>query len=324
MAAFGSSGSPGLLTARELQEVTTDASALDSSGRWAVVMTFEGELTCARFADWTSRPPRDAEIGRWHGPDHQSWHSSLDEAAYTAGVTTIRELIAAGDVYQVNLCRMLRADLPDLSAADPAKLARHIEAGNPSPYGGFVRLPGVSVVTASPELFLSRSGSDLTTGPIKGTGATPLDLSDKDYAENVMIVDLMRNDLARVCRPGTVRVPGFLELEHHPGLVHLVSHVSGRLHDNASWPEILNALAPAGSVSGAPKLAALSAIAELESVPRGPYCGAVGWVDADRKTARLAVGIRTFSISDEGIRFGTGAGITWGSDPTAEWDETVL
>ena len=187
-----------------------------------------------------------------------------------------------------------------------------------------MRLPNLGVVTASPELFLARSGSILTSGPIKGTGATSADISDKDRAENVMIVDLMRNDLARVCRPGTVRVPSFLELEHHPGLVHLVSHVSGQLHDKLSWSAILNALAPAGSVSGAPKLAALAAIAELEPISRGPYCGAVGWVDADRRVAELAVGIRTFWLKDGEIRFGTGAGITWGSNPTAEWEETVL
>lgn len=324
MAAFGPPRSPRSVTARNLQEITSDPSVLDSSGRWAVVMTFEGELTCARFANWTFEPPSESEMGRWQGPESRSWQSSLNQASFMAGVERIRVLIAAGDVYQVNLCRVLRTQLPDLSAADPARLASLLVSGNPAPYGGFVRLPGTSVVTASPELFLARSGSQLTTGPIKGTGATPTDLSEKDRAENVMIVDLMRNDLGRVCRPGTVRVPGLLELEHHPGLVHLVSRVSGQLHDDASWPEILRALAPAGSVSGAPKLAALAAIADLESVPRGPYCGAVGWVDADRRIAELAVGIRTFWLRGGDIHFGTGAGITWASDPAKEWEETVL
>lgn len=248
----------------------------------------------------------------------------MDEATFIEGVTRIREYIGAGDVYQVNLCRILSAPLPDLAAADPAKLAELLDSGNPAPYGGFVRLPSMSVVTASPELFLARADKNLTAGPIKGTGATSSDLSDKDRAENVMIVDLMRNDLARVCRPGTVTVPSLLELEHHPGLVHLVSHVSGQLHDKTSWSEILNALAPAGSISGAPKLAALDTIAELEPVPRGPYCGAIGWVDVDRRIAQLAVGIRTFWFNDGQIRFGTGAGITWGSSPRAEWEETVL
>lgn len=318
MAAFGST------TARGLLEITSDASALHSSGRWAVVMTFEGELTCARFAEWTSEPPGKGEIGRWKGPDSQSWRSSLGEAEFMAGVATIRDLIAEGAVYQVNLCRILHAPMPDHSAGDPARLAQVLDSGNPAPYGGFVRLPGINVATASPELFLARSGTMLTTGPIKGTGATPLDLSEKDRAENVMIVDLMRNDLAQVCIPGTVQVESLLELEHHPGLVHLVSRVSGELHSQMGWSEILDSLAPAGSISGAPKIAALRTIAELESARRGPYCGAIGWVDADLETAELAVGIRTFWLQDGEINFGTGAGITWGSDADEEWEETEL
>ncbi len=116
----------------------------------------------------------------------------------------------------------------------------------------------------------------------------------KDYAENVMIVDLVRNDLARVCRPGTVRVDRLCALEEHPGLVHLVSDVTGDLRAGVGWPEILDATFPPGSVSGAPKHTALQAIADLEPAPRGPYCGAVGWVDADTDRAVLAVGIRTF------------------------------
>ncbi len=150
---------------------------------------------------------------------------------------------------------------------------------------------------------------------------------DKDVAENVMITDLVRNDLSHVCRPGTVRVDALLEEQQHPGLVHLVSTVSARLRDGVGWRELIDAAGPPGSVSGAPKSTALQAISALEPVPRGPYCGGLGWVDATTGDGELAVGIRTFwwTPEDGGVlRFGTGAGITWGSDPQGEWDETVL
>ncbi|MFM2437478.1 MAG: hypothetical protein RLZ55_287, partial [Actinomycetota bacterium] len=170
--------------------------------------------------------------------------------------------------------------------------------------------------------------------PIKGTAERAGGFLDKDIAENVMIVDLVRNDLSRVARTGSVRVPEFLAEEAHPGLAHLVSGVECDLRDAAGWAEIFAATFPPGSVTGAPKTSALHIIDELEPTARGPYCGAFGWVDADRRRAELAVAIRTFWIEDEDehddvsagavVRFGTGAGITWGSDPMAEWRETEL
>jgi para-aminobenzoate synthetase component 1 len=172
----------------------------------------------------------------------------------------------------------------------------------------------------------------LTSAPIKGTAAVPSGLTAKDEAENVMITDLVRNDLQRVCEPGTVEVTRLLELQQHPGLVHLVSTVAGVVRPAVTtgadvWGEILDALYPPASVSGAPKLAALRVIGELEAFPRGPYCGAFGWIDADASCAELAVAIRTFwwDAADGGrLHFGTGAGITWGSDAAAEWRETEL
>jgi para-aminobenzoate synthetase component 1 len=143
-----------------------------------------------------------------------------------------------------------------------------------------------------------------------------------------MIVDLVRNDLGAVAVTGSVEVPSLTAVEAHPGLVHLVSTVTATLRPGAGWPDLLAATFPPGSVTGAPKSAALSAIGELEPAPRGPYCGAVGWVDADRRRATLAVGIRTFWATGTGetrhLHLGTGAGVTWGSDPEAEWDETEL
>jgi para-aminobenzoate synthetase component 1 len=250
-------------------------------------------------------------------------------------VRRIREHIAAGEVYQANLCRVLTAPLPgDPDTADVDALAALLARGNPAPYAGTIRLPahGVEIATASPELFLRRTGRTVESGPIKGTGRTEADLLPKDHAENVMIVDLVRNDLGRVCATGSVTVPRLCAVEHHPGLVHLVSTVRGELADGAGWPELLAAAFPPGSVTGAPKSSALRILKPLEPVPRGPYCGGIGWVDADRGTGELAVGIRTFwidrSCSTYGtgptLCFGTGAGITWGSDPDREWAETEL
>ncbi len=304
-----------------LVDVTSDPAALDGAGWWAVVADFEGSLTCARFAD-----VRDAALppAQWLGPDRTAWASSMSYDEYVAAVERVRAEIASGEVYQVNVCRVLSSPAPP--DADLVGLAGALARGNPAPYAGVVRLPGsdVQVVTASPELFLRRSGDTLESGPIKGTARTAAELLDKDHAENVMIVDLVRNDLGRVSVTGSVEVPELCAVEEHPGLVHLVSTVRGRLLPDVGWSDVLAATFPPGSVTGAPKSSALRLIGELEPTPRGPYCGAVGWVDADRREACLAVGIRTFWLRSGTLCFGTGAGITWRSDPQQEWDETEL
>ncbi|MEU5916651.1 chorismate-binding protein [Streptomyces sp. NPDC047141] len=318
----------GGLVATDLRDVTHDPEALDSAGFWAVCADFEGRLTCARFGDVRPDPVPAPVPGAWRGPAAGDWTSSLDRAAYTEGVRRVREHIARGEVYQANLCRVLTAPLPDPAAADVDALTALLARGNPAPYAGTIRLPahGVEIATASPELYLRRAGALVSSGPIKGTGRTAADLLPKDHAENVMIVDLVRNDLGRVSETGTVAVPELCAVEEHPGLVHLVSTVTGRLRADAGWPELLAATFPPGSVTGAPKSSALRIIEALETAPRGPYCGGIGWVDADAGTGELAVGIRTFWIDrPEGVlRFGTGAGITWGSDPQREWEETEL
>ena len=310
-------------------------------GWWAVVGEFEGRVRAWRFADvrvdTTHREPHHEPA--WTGPDTGAWSSSMVREQYEAGVETVRARIRAGDVYQVNLCRVLRAHLPaPPRGPDAWELGRVLAAGNPAPYQGGVQVgpseedSGVWVVTASPELYLSVDSGTITTGPIKGTAADVAGLTAKDRAENVMITDLVRNDLQRVCLPGSVDVTTLLGEERHPGLVHLVSTVTGRLDPEVArapdgWRRVLDATYPPGSVSGAPKSSALRLIGELEPVPRGPYCGTVGWVHVrgdGSVAARLAVGIRTFWWSAGVLRFGTGAGITWGSDPSAEWRETEL
>lgn len=313
--------------ATRLQDVTSDLTALDSTGFWVVVVTFEGEVTCARFAEVRPGP---MPSGPWRGPSRTAWSTSISQGGYHRAVETVRAEIAAGEVYQVNICRILTAALPDPAAADPAGLAGLLATGNPAPYAALVELPGLAVVSASPERFLRRNGDRIESSPIKGTGRVPSDLQAKDRDENVMIVDLVRNDLGRVCRPGSVEVPELCRVEAHPGLVHLVSTVVGRLQPGLGWAATFAATFPPGSVSGAPKTSALRILGELEPGPRGPYCGTIGWVDADAQVADLAVGIRTFWISaDEStnrvlLHLGVGAGITWASDPELEWQETEL
>ena len=334
----------------ECVDLATEAERLTGGGTWFVVVEFEafgrgGRARAWRFAEVSDEAAGPQSGLPWRGPLPDQWGSTMDRAAYESAVERVRQHVREGDVYQVNVCRVLEAPLPATSTPagdvepDAAALAARLAVGNPAPHAAAIHVPtdsGVEpvwVVSASPELFLSldagERGPELASGPIKGTARTPEGLTDKDRAENVMITDLVRNDLQQVCRPGTVAVTGLLAVEHHPGLVHLVSRVSGELADDVatapdSWRRVLAATFPPGSVSGAPKSSALRLIDELEPTPRGPYCGAVGWVDADAGRAELAVGIRTFWWADGVLRFGTGAGITWGSDPAAEWRETEL
>lgn len=325
--------------ARGVIDVRHGPDALDAitrEGFWAVVATFEGAVTAVRFAEVTPLAyavgpgPVDAAgpAVDWV-PLDRHWRTSLDRTAYLLAVQEVRERIAAGTVYQVNVCRVLSHELS--ADADLDGLDVLLRQGNPAPHAARIRCEaaGVDVVSASPELFLSRRAGRLVTRPIKGTATTAPEMLPKDHAENVMIVDLMRNDISGVCEPGTVSVDELCAVEAHPGLVHLVSTVSGRLRPGIGWTDVFAAAYPPGSVSGAPKSSALRAIRDLEPAPRGPYCGAVGWVDADHGEADLAVGIRTFwAEHDDGggrwLRFGTGAGITWQSDPAGEWAETEL
>ncbi|HVM55365.1 MAG TPA: anthranilate synthase component I family protein [Acidimicrobiales bacterium] len=320
--ALGAVASVGGRLATGLLDVTSDLAALDSRGFWVVVLPYEGAPVCARFA--RTRPTVGRPRRAWVGPERAAWRTSLDEAAFTAGVASIRESIAAGDVYQVNLTRRLSAPLP--RDADVLALASALAGGNPAPHAAVVRLPdhGVHVASASPERFLRRDGATVVSQPIKGTAATAEGFLAKDRAENVMIVDLVRNDLGRVCEWGSVEVPALCATEHHPGLVHLVSTVQGTLRPGVGWAELLAATFPPGSVTGAPKLAAMDVIRRLEPVPRGPYCGAIGWVDADHGVGDLNVAIRTFWFDSGELHLGTGGAITWDSEPAGEWAETEL
>jgi para-aminobenzoate synthetase component 1 len=305
----------GSLTARDLREVSRNTSDL-TTGRWAVAIGFEGQMVLARFAQWQTEA---VEKTPWFGVGSE-WTSSMTREQYESGVRAVQAEIAKGWVYQVNLCRVLRAPC---EATDLSGLYDRL-ASMRAPFGGLLHLPdlGVRIASASPERFLTRRAATLSSSPIKGTASTPDGFLAKDVAENVMIVDLVRNDLGRVASTGSVEVGQLLGVEPYPGLFHLVSTVNATT--SASWSEILAATLPPGSVSGAPKHSALDVIGRLEPCQRQWYCGAFGWIDVDQQRAELAVAIRTFWLADGMLHFGTGAGITWASDPAGEWEETQL
>ena len=246
-----------------------------------------------------------------------AWHPSWSESEYTDAVESVRDAIAEGDVYQVNLVQHLRADFD----GDPIALARAL-----APLRPLVQQPlrgdGWTIVSASPELLLERRGSRVRTSPIKGTrpAGVPVE-SEKDAAEHVMIVDLERNDLARVAKPGSVRWPQLLAERQLAGVSHLVATVEAELRDGVTLTELLEAVLPGGSVTGCPKIAALDLIAQLEPVGRGASMGALGriWPNGDLE---LALTIRTFAIADGAIHLWVGGGVVWDSDPAGEVEES--
>jgi len=306
----------GGVLARDLVAVSDDPACLADGGFWAISTTYEGDFRAVKFASIsTEQFPSVSTSERISG----KWESNTSQNDYMNYVEKIREEIASGGVYQVNACRRLSVK----SSATLDLAFTNILQSNPAPFASYLRFGELEIASASPELFLTRSGDQMKTSPIKGTKRSAIEkFGNKDRAENVMIVDLMRNDLGQICIPGSIAVPDLLRDEEHPGLSHLVSDVTGQLRAGISWNEILKALLPAGSISGAPKSAAKRIIAELEPEPRNVYCGVMGWVHGDQ--AVLSVAIRTFWRESEFIHFGTGAGITWSSDAKAEWEETQL
>jgi len=245
------------------------------------------------------------------------WRTSWSESEYAAAVETVRAAIHEGDVYQVNLVQHLCAEFDGdpLALADALAPLRPLE---PAPLQG----DGWTIVSASPELLLSKRGRTIRTCPIKGTRPAGEHVeSAKDAAEHVMIVDLERNDLSRVCVAGSVRWPELLVERQLAGVSHLVATVEGELREDVTLTELLEAVLPGGSVTGCPKLAALDLIAQLEPVGRGAAMGALGRIypngDLD-----LALTIRTFAVADGLVHLWVGGGIVWDSDPEAEVEES--
>jgi para-aminobenzoate synthetase component I len=249
-----------------------------------------------------------------------AWSRRWSDWDYGAAVDRVRAAIERGDVYQVNLVQHLSAPLSGTASAVAARLAP-LSPLHGEPFLG----AGWAVVSASPELFLARRDRRLWTMPIKGTRplgrAAELGDSEKDAAEHVMIVDLERNDLSRVCVAGTVRWPELKATRELAGVEHMVSTVEGTLREGVGLAEILTATFPGGSVTGAPKIAAVDLIAELEPVGRGASMGALGRVYGNGDFD-LALTIRTFAIAEGRIHLWVGGGVVWDSDPQAEVEES--
>lgn len=283
----------------------------------------EGEGTGRARLERALRRATDVDtLGVRSPPRLGPWSSSFTRAEFEVAVRTVIDLIGEGDCYQTNLTRQLVCR----RSANPLELFAALVTQNPAPHEALLRFGDLSIVSASPERFLRRDGNRIETRPMKGTGidAAGLSSSPKDRAENVMIVDLSRNDLGRVCEYGSIKVPDLFAVEAHPGLYQMVSTVSGVLRPGVSLGELVRATFPPASVTGAPKPRVLQVIEDLEPVRRGVYCGAVGWIDTERNAADLNVAIRTFTIAGGITSLGVGSGIVADSDPGAEWEETKL
>ena len=259
------------------------------------------------------------ELPRAGSFEVRSWDTTWDRDEYAAAVEEVRLAIQAGDVYQVNLVQHLSAPF----AGDPSGIAAALASLQPR-YGRPLIGEDWAIVSASPELFLARRGRRVWTMPIKGTrpaGGQGLTESAKDAAEHVMIVDLERNDLSRVCEPGSVGWPELMSECRLAGVEHLVSVVEGTLLEGVTLTDLLAATFPGGSVTGAPKISALDHIAALEPVGRGASMGAIGtvWPNGDFD---LTLTFRTFAIAGGRIHLWVGGGIVWDSDPDEEIEES--
>lgn len=265
--------------------------------------------------------------------------SNYTRSFYVAAIERIHERIRSGDTYQTNLTQQLTAQLHD--DLSPQQIFWRLRRDHPAPFAAFLKRHDSTVVSASPERFFKVDADHtISTSPIKGTrprGATEdedndlrneLLTSKKDLAENTMIVDLLRNDLGRVCEYGSVEVEKLCELEEHPTFFHLVSTVNGKLRDGIKISEILNAVFPCGSITGAPKISTMQIIDEIEPTPRGLSMGAIGYSIRNLKfeipnCVDLSVAIRTAVIRDQTMTFNVGGGIVIDSDPESEYDETL-
>jgi len=297
-----------------------------ATGQWSVV----SRAADAARAPWLGR--LTASGASWHGPLATApLRPGWDARRYVGAVHRILEYLAAGDAYQVNLTQPFMAPLMGPASALFARMARQ----HPAPYAAYFDAGDFQVVANSPELLLRRRGSRIETRPVKGTSARSehpardaalalgLTESAKDRAEHVMIVDLERNDLGRVCAPGSVVVERLLALESHPTVHHLVSTVCGRLAGGVDLADILRAVFPGGSITGAPKVRAMEIIAELEGAARGVYTGALGLFDP-AGDLELALPIRTAVVRHGLVTYHAGGGIVADSDPERELAECWL
>jgi len=256
----------------------------------------------------------------------------LAPAEFKDAVRRTIDYIEAGDIYQANITQRFRARLP--SGFDRLSLYQALRTRNPATFGAYLDFGATAILSSSPERFLKVAEGRVETRPIKGTRprgrgpaedkalAAELLASAKDRAENLMIVDLLRNDISRVCKIGSVKAPTLFGLESYATVHHLVSVVTGELAEGRSAVDLLRACFPGGSVTGAPKIRAMEIIAELEPTSRGPYCGSIGYLSADGGMDSNIV-IRTYCLQGQDLTFQVGGGIVADSDPQAEYEESL-
>ncbi len=275
----------------------------------------------------------DTKIHPWEIPFQAgNLYSPYDHHTYPPLVQKVIDYIYAGDIYQANLTRRYQTHY----SGDPFHLYRRLRQHNSAPFAAYIKDENHVIASASPERFLKLTGKSVETKPIKGTARRDLDNpvqdqqlavdlmnSEKDRAENLMIVDLMRNDLSRVCQPASVKVPKLLDVETYAMVHHLVSTVEGELQPDQTAIDLLQATFPGGSITGAPKIRAMEIIAELETTCRGVYCGSIGFIGFDGRMD-LNIAIRTFVLTDDILTFQVGGGIVADSDPEAEFEETRI
>lgn len=264
--------------------------------------------------------------------------SNVTKVEYVKAINAIHEQIRCGNTYQTNLTRQLTARLPD--DVTPQTIFTRLRRDHPAPFSAFITRPGSTVISASPERFIRVEGRHISTSPIKGTRPrgknaasdaalrSELLASEKDRAENTMIVDLLRNDIGRVCEFGSVTAAKLCEIEEHPTFFHLVSTIEGQLRENTTISALLRAVFPCGSITGAPKISTMKIIDEIEPADRGLSMGAIGYYvpenwAADLATFDLNVAIRTMVVRDGTATFNVGGGIVIDSEPEKEWDETA-
>jgi para-aminobenzoate synthetase / 4-amino-4-deoxychorismate lyase len=282
--------------------------------------------------------PRDTS-----SPESPTWRCETDESTHAAGVRAIRGAIADGMAYLVNHTTRFRR--PWVETEDPFSLYRQLVAGHSGGYHAYIETTDWAVACGSPELFFELSSERLTAKPMKGTAprgrwaaedvdhGIALQSSVKERAENVMVVDMLRNDMGRIAATGSVAVPQLWQVERHPSVWQLTSTVTATTEPDSRLADVFGALFPCASVTGAPKVSAMAIIADLEGAPRGVYCGAVGMIRPDPTlsrpddvSARFAVGIRTAVVdkSRRVVEYGSGGGITWDSSPESEWEEVLI
>jgi para-aminobenzoate synthetase component 1 len=297
---------------------------------WFIIHSADADRARAEFAHFNLLAAPDGIQAVPAG--RIEWNSSHSEQQYRSAVTSVINHIRAGDIFQANLSQRFSASLP--AGFDSFAHYQALRARNPAPFAAYLDLGAIRIASSSPERFLSVKDGIAETRPIKGTAArdenpvrdnaarAALLMSEKDRAENVMIVDLLRNDLAKVCTDDSVEVAALCEPESFARLHHLVSTVTGKLRDGQDALDLLRACFPGGSITGAPKVRAMEIIAELERRRRGPYCGAIGYIGANG-AMDMNIAIRTLVYEGRGVSFSVGGGITAASDPEAEYRETL-